>query len=225
MEREHFLTMFAHQLRSPLTALLSALQLLERRGLSKKRRDEMLALVKAEGTRLQKFTHQFLDMEGALAVSRSVQYETVSLLEVIEDLVRRFRVSNEGYDFVIQSPDPAPLVWADQQRIEHILSNLLDNAVIYSPNDTRVTVAVELLDEETVRVAVQDQGPGIPLAEQELVFERFYRAARSRQRRVYGHGLGLTIVREMVKEMGGTVWVESRENHGATFYFTLRRSR
>lgn len=224
MEREHFLTMFAHQLRSPLTALLSAMQLLERRGLSKERRGEMLALVKSEGARLQKFTHQFLDMEGAFAVSGSVQYETVSLVDVIESMVRRFRASSEGHDFDIQSPQPPPLVWADQQRIEHILSNLLDNAVIYSPAGTRVTVIVELLNDETVQVAVQDQGPGISLAEQALVFERFYRAARSQQRRVYGHGLGLAIVREMVTEMGGTIWIESRENHGATFHFTLRRS-
>ncbi len=224
MEREHFLTLFAHQLRSPLTALLSAMQLLERRGLSKERRSEMLALVKSEGARLQKFTHQFLDMEGAFAVSRSVQFETVALLDVIEGMILRFRASSEGHAFCIQSAQPPPLVWADQQRIEHILSNLLDNAVIYSPVGTRVTVIVKLLDAETVQVSVQDQGPGIPLAEQALIFERFYRAARSQQRRVYGHGLGLAIVKEMVAEMDGTIWVESRENHGATFHFTLRRS-
>lgn len=224
LTREHFLAMFAHQLRSPLTTIISGIQVLEQFKLSRNRRASMWANIKNESTRLKRFAHQFLDMEGAFAESRTVECKRMELEPVIELAVQCARADARGHQFRVKLSRPVPAVLADQNFLEHILFNLLDNAIHYTPSNSRVTIAVKPRADEWVELAVQDQGPGIPFAEQELIFQRFYRAKNQVQQSVYGHGLGLTIVREMVTALGGKIWVESREGQGATFRFTLRRA-
>jgi signal transduction histidine kinase len=101
----------------------------------------------------------------------------------------------------------------------------LDNAVSYSPAGSRVIVRIKPQDENWVDVSVQDSGAGIPLAEQSHIFQPFYRVPQTSARRIYGHGLGLALAKEMVDAMGGRIWVDSEPEHGATFHFTLRRAR
>jgi len=114
---------------------------------------------------------------------------------------------------------------ADPAKIENVLRNLLDNAVVYSAPGSRIIVRIKATDLDWVTVSVQDFGIGIPLGEQANLFKPFYRVPQTSARRVYGHGLGLALAKEMLDVMDGTIWVESEAGQGAIFYFRLRRAR
>ncbi len=223
LAREHFLTMVAHQLRSPLTALLSALQLLERRGLSTARRTQLWNVVKSDSVRLKKFADEFLDMEATVKSPQPIQFAPLPIAALARRLVQKFQTEHSGRRFRVKSCRPEPTVYADADQVENILRNLLDNAVSYSPENGAVTVSIRLLDPDMVDIAVQDQGEGIPIGDRERIFQPFYRASQSTGRRSYGHGLGLSIAQSMVQEMGGEIWIDSKKRRGAVFHFTLRR--
>jgi PAS domain S-box-containing protein len=222
--RARFLQQVAHQLRTPLSSLLSALQLLERQGMSERKRAALWRIVKSEGTRLKEFSNRFLDLEAEIKSPRLLQWEALSIGALVRRVAHDFAIGKPEYHLHVKSPKPDPIVYADVWRVENILRNLLDNAASYSPESTQVTLFVQLLDNGMVDIAVQDQGDGIPFEDQEHIFKPFYRSSTSKGRRTYGHGLGLSIAKGMVEEMGGKIWVDSDSAQGATFHFTLRRN-
>jgi signal transduction histidine kinase len=118
------------------------------------------------------------------------------------------------------SCDGLPPVAADPDMLRQVLANLVDNAVKFSPAGGRVRVSLEP-HERRVLFVVRDQGLGIPLREQARIFEKFYRLDPNLTRGVGGTGLGLYICRELVRRMGGRIWVASREDEGSTFFFEL----
>jgi two-component system phosphate regulon sensor histidine kinase PhoR len=117
-----------------------------------------------------------------------------------------------------------PLVLADRERVREILLNLLDNAVKYSPQGGEIVVELQPTN-GTVAVSVTDQGIGIPAAELDHIFERFYRVDTTDDREIYGHGLGLYIVKKLVEAHGGSIAVESTVGQGSRFTFTLPANR
>lgn len=225
LEREEFLKQVAHQLRSPLTAVLSAMQLLERPNLSEARRAEMWGILKSDGERLKRFADQFLDLEAVTKSQRPLQMEPLAIVSVVRALVRKFRADQHKHRIHVRASKRNLLALADLDRVENILRNLLDNAISYAPPGTRITITIKPLPDNLIQLSVQDQGPGIAHEDREKIFEPFYRSAHPTSRRVYGHGLGLAIAKRSVTEMGGTIWLDSRLSHGATFHFTLRRYR
>jgi PAS domain S-box-containing protein len=225
LEREEFLKQVAHQLRSPLTAVLSAMQLLERPNLSEARRAEMWGILKSDGERLKRFADQFLDLEAVTKSQRPLQMEPLAIISVVRALVRKFRTDQHKHRFHVRASKRHLIALADLERVENILRNLLDNAISYAPPGTRITITIKPLPNNLIQVSVQDQGPGVAYEDREKIFEPFYRSARPTSRRVYGHGLGLAIAKRSVIEMGGTIWLDSKLNLGATFHFTLRRYR
>lgn len=225
LSREWFLRLVAHELRSPLTAVLSALQLLDRQGLSKEERTELWRVIRNDGMRLRKFADGFLDHEAAIKSPRPIQFVPLPIAAFVRKLVRQFKAENRKHRFRVRSCKPEPTVSVDLDRVENVLHNLLDNAVNYSPPGSLITVSIVSLDANTVEVAVQDQGEGIPHKDRERVFEPFYRLPKSADRRTYGHGFGLSIARSEIKELGGEIWVDGRKNRGAIFHITLRRAR
>jgi PAS domain S-box-containing protein len=219
--REHFLTMVAHQLRSPLSAVLSALQLLERQGLSAARRAELWAVVKSDGVRLKKFADEFLNLESAVQLPQPLQLEPVSMVALARSLIRRIRGDRCRHYFRVKSSKPEPLVLADAGRVENVLRNLLDNAANYSPAKSLITISVQAR-QDMVDISVRDQGQGIPAEDCERIFEPFYRSTQLAGQPSEWHGLGLFIARNMVKEMKGEVWLDPAQGRGTTFHFTLR---
>jgi signal transduction histidine kinase len=115
------------------------------------------------------------------------------------------------------------LAWADPDRIEQVLMNLLDNAIKYSRPGGNVTVSVKGGQAGPVRVAVRDEGIGIPAGELPRIGERFYRADKARSRAQGGSGLGLAIAQALVEGHGGRLWLESQEGQGTVVTFTLSR--
>lgn len=222
IEYKNFLAIMAHQIRTPLTSLLSALELLERQKLSRAHRTAVWKTLKAEGENLRRLADQFLVHQRVMQGASKVQLQPMALLPLVREVVRKFRLRYPEFRFHTRYLDK-PLVYADEQYVTDILQNLLDNAVAYSASHPSIYIRVQPFDSEWVVVAVQDFGVGIPLSEQQYLFQPFYRVPQTSTRRVYGHGLGLSIVKEMVEAMGGKVWVKSDTGKGATFSFTLRR--
>jgi signal transduction histidine kinase len=220
---ERFLETVAHQLRSPLSAVLSSLELYERRNLSQAHRAELWEIAKTEGERLRKFADQFLEHQAAAKSSLPLLMEPISVGVIARRLVQIFRAEKGKRHIQIVAAKPEPLVQGDRNRVENVLRNLVDNAMSYSPDHSPIVITIEPKGFDRVCIGVQDQGPGIPLDEHDKVFVAFYRARQASARHRYGHGLGLAIAKEMVIEMGGEIWVESEPGHGATFLFTLRR--
>jgi two-component system sensor histidine kinase VicK len=111
-------------------------------------------------------------------------------------------------------------VAADADKVSQVLSNLLENAVKYSPDGGEIELRLEPVG-RSLRFSVRDQGIGIPRPEHERIFEKFYRLDPDLTRGVGGTGLGLYICREVIRRMGGRIWVQSREGKGSTFFFDL----
>jgi signal transduction histidine kinase len=125
-----------------------------------------------------------------------------------------------GIELRLTAPPDLPPIAADADKLRQVLVNLVENAIKYSPDGGRVEVALTALP-GLLRFAVQDEGLGIPPAEQARIFEKFYRLDPHLTRGVGGTGLGLYICREIVRRMGGRIGVESRPGEGSTFSFEL----
>jgi K+-sensing histidine kinase KdpD len=225
ISRESFLTMVAHQMRNPLTSLISALELLEDAKLSHKRRGEMREAVRSQAERLREFSHHFLHMQKTLVSLPDVKWQTLAIGPIVQELVTRFEAEHGTHRFDVKICEPAPLIYADSTYVDNILCNLLDNAVSYSPEGSRVSVQVCGRDDlGMIDVTVRDEGPGISITDQAHIFEAFYRAQQPEGPRAYGHGLGLYIALEMARRIDAKIDLESEEYRGSTFHLILRRS-
>ncbi|MFQ6117591.1 MAG: sensor histidine kinase, partial [Candidatus Bipolaricaulia bacterium] len=132
----------------------------------------------------------------------------------------RSQVEEKGLKLKVDLPEALPLVDVDPQRIVQVLRNLLANAVNHTPSNGRITVAVKHSGGE-IEVSVSDTGEGISPEDLPYIFERFYRADKSRSRATGGAGLGLTIAKQLIETHGGRIWAESVSGQGATFVFAL----
>src|SRR5262249_47667694 len=117
--------------------------------------------------------------------------------------------------------EPSILVWADRDKINQVLTNLIGNAIKFTPVYGRITVSASRNGGESVQVSVSDTGPGVPPDEKEKIFAKFYRVAEVNGENSKGTGLGLAITKALVELHGGKIWVECEPGRGSTFSFTL----
>jgi len=121
----------------------------------------------------------------------------------------------------VDVPEPSVLVWADRDKVKQVLMNLIGNAIKFTPSGGRIAVSTANDRRGWVRVSIRDAGPGIPVSEQEKIFEKFYQVTQDGGPKPKGTGLGLAISKSLVELHGGKIWVESEEDRGSTFSFTL----
>ncbi len=220
-QREDLLRMVSHDLRSPLTAILGQAQLVQR-ALEKTGQDGHLRrsadAIYTSGRRMNAMIQDLVDVARVEAGQLKLRLAPVDLRSFIVDLEDRLAGVLDTTRIRTKIPEDLPGVSADPDRLERILTNLISNALKYSPPDTEVLVAAAKSDAE-VAISVTDQGPGIAPKDRRHIFERFYRIARTRQ--AEGLGLGLYITRVLVEAHGGRIWVESEAGKGSTFSFTL----
>ena len=146
------------------------------------------------------------------------QFEVV---ETVNNLIQFFYKQADRKHISISVDAERPVMMkADQHRIEQIFTNLIDNAINYSDVDSEVKINIEQVN-NSVHFSVSDKGIGIPKADQERIFERFYRVDKGRSRNSGGTGLGLSIVRNLIMNMNGTIHVESEVGIGTTFHIKL----
>jgi signal transduction histidine kinase len=149
--------------------------------------------------------------------------EPILVQRIANRAIERAAIQTQRHRFVVMFPSGFPAVEADAQRIEQVLTNLLDNAVKYSPEGGLVVVRGEVRPSEVV-ISVVDQGMGIAPDDLNKLFERFFRASPNR-RRVVGTGLGLPISESIIRAHGGRIWAESSVGSGTTLSFTIPHPR
>jgi PAS domain S-box-containing protein len=221
--RSEFVATISHELRTPLASLHgAALTLLERRDdLRGQTQHELLDMIAVQSRRLADLVEEILIAGQLDSGSLSVITEPFDPEELVwtAAAAARLRVGDET-TIDVSLPAVLPKVAGDPERTRQVLTNLVDNAIKYSPQGGRIELSVEA-DNAHARFAVSDEGLGIPLGEQERVFEKFYRLDPDHRRGIGGSGLGLYICRELVRSMNGRIWLDSDPGKGATFTFEL----
>jgi len=228
--RTDFVSNVSHELRTPLTAIKGLVETLRDGAVDdRKVRDRFLATIEDETDRLIRLVNDLLVLSKADSRALKLKREPLDIRDLIEESVQKLAPQLEERGILVEviAPDEPQLVLADADRIEQVLVNLLDNAIKYSPEGGRVTVAIDDGGPapEMVGVAVRDRGLGIPAEDLPRVFERFYRVDRARARDGGGSGLGLSIAKAIVEAHGGEITLRSEEGQGTTVRFTLPRTR
>jgi PAS domain S-box-containing protein len=221
--KDEFISTVSHELRTPLTSLRAALGLVSGGALEKRpeKKSEMLSIAVANTDRLIKLVNDILDIErigSGNADLHSVMCPAGALFERAAKL-QQAAADKANLRFVIE-PN-AVEVYADPDRILQALTNLISNAIKFSPPGAAIFLSARYLDDHEARFDIQDQGRGIPPDKLETIFERFQQVDASDSRAMGGTGLGLAICRSIVAQHGGRIWATSQLGHGATFHFTL----
>jgi PAS domain S-box-containing protein len=219
--RSQFVTTISHELRTPLASLHGAAMTLREHDLPAQTQDDLLEMIAEQSNRLANLVEEILVAGQLDSGSLSVVADTFDPGELVRGAVAtaRPRVGEET-TIALAIPPLVPKVHGDGERTRQVLLNLLDNAIKYSPSGGRIEVGLEPLGDR-LRFSVRDEGLGIPVGEQERIFDKFYRLDPDQRRGIGGTGLGLYICRELVRSMHGRIWVESEPGNGTTFAFEL----
>jgi signal transduction histidine kinase/CHASE3 domain sensor protein len=210
----------SHELRTPLASVVGYTELLRTRRLDDDSRAEILATVHREAKRLSSLIDDFLDLQTIEERRLEMERAPFDLGALLEESVAVFGGQSEAHRLELTPCNGSVTAVGDRGRIAQVIANLLSNAIKYSPDGGVVRVDAECAD-GFARVAVADEGLGIPLAAQSRIFEKFFRVAREEAVRVAGTGLGLALAHDIVVAHGGTMGFESTEGKGSTFWFTL----
>jgi PAS domain S-box-containing protein len=223
--KSDFIATLSHELRTPMTAVLGAAKTLLRDdiALTPERRHQLLEMIGAQGTRLTQITEEVLLANRLDRGDLRIDSERVDLSQLVDHAVETMSHDAPESISLSAAANGSAEAIGDRDRIEQVLVNLIDNAVKYSPDGGEVVVST-VPAAASVRVEVADQGLGIPPAEHEAVFEKFYRGDPQHRAVPGGTGLGLYICRQLVQRMGGTIGVRSRPGGGSTFWFQLPRA-
>ncbi len=220
-QREDILRAVSHDLRSPLAAIQGQAELLLRRidpsGPCGRERERVQSIL-SSSQRMNGMIRDLVDAARSETGQLRLDRRPVDLRAFLAE-IRMHQAPADAGRIDVRVPEVLPLVWADPERLERILANLLTNAVKYSQPGTPVTVSAERRGDEVV-TSVADRGPGIPAEELPRLFQRYYRARREREAGA-GLGLGLYITRRLVEAHGGHIWAESELGRGSTFSFSL----
>ncbi|HKV84151.1 MAG TPA: ATP-binding protein, partial [Ktedonobacterales bacterium] len=220
-----------HDLRTPLASIKAAATSLLQPGVewTPTDRNELLSFIDTSADRLNRLVSNLLDLSRLEAGGAEPVKEWYLINDVIATVLDRLELTGATRDHrvTVEAPPELPLAPFDYGQIEQVLTNLIENALKYSPGGSEIRIEASAPHEGSeLDVRVSDQGIGIPASELESIFDKFYRIQHVRlpwqtERPPLGTGLGLAICRSIITAHGGRIWAESREGEGATFIFTL----
>lgn len=219
--REQVLRIVSHDLRNPLNTIAMTTDLLLENVGSEEQRKRQVAMIRRAGDRMNRLVKDLVDVAKLESGQLSIQareIEAASLLKEADEMLRPLAIE-KSLTLDISGNEPIPTIQADGGRILQVLSNLVGNAIKFTPSGGRISVRVRSMG-GGVQFSVQDTGPGIPPEHLPHIFGAFWQADPNDRR---GIGLGLAICKAIVEAHGGRLWVESRVGSGTTFHFTLAR--
>jgi PAS domain S-box-containing protein len=219
--KDDFIKMASHELKTPVTTINGYVQLLT--NMYKDDTNPMLtgslATINKHISKLTKLIADLLDVTKIESGSLHLTKADFNINELIEEIIEDIQMTTTTHK-IIFNPDTETSIVADRDRISQVLINLLVNAIKYSRGAEQVIVTTRLLPNELI-VSVQDFGIGIDPGDQDNIFERFYRVQGNYEKTFPGLGIGLFIVREIISNHHGRIWVESKKNKGSIFHFSL----
>jgi signal transduction histidine kinase len=219
--RADFVSLVSHELRTPMAAVIGAARTLQQRWreLSPEQRESFLELIAGETNRLADLIGDVLDTSRIEAGTFSFRFSEVDLGSLVGDAVATAEIGQDEVRLRADVRSPLPEIRGDRERLRQVLTNLIDNAIKYSPAGGEVEVRA-YAEDGVVRIDVSDRGPGIAKEDQKLIFEKFGRVTGAGATRP-GTGLGLFIARSIAEAHGGALEVESAPAQGATFTLEL----
>ncbi|MDQ1558934.1 MAG: hypothetical protein QOD32_1994 [Pyrinomonadaceae bacterium] len=233
-QHDAFINAVTHELKTPIASIRLYLETLQTRDVDEGQRREFYSVMLADSDRLLHTVEQVLragQSGGGSTRFKRKSEPVLDLAGVVRDSLelartRHPQLSEGAFSYAEKFKNgERPLVRGDSDELRAVVSNLLDNAVKYSPDEVRVSVQVMTIDARRLAVRVRDQGIGIPQAQLKRIFRRFYRVPGRFMARFKGTGLGLFIVQSLVKKHGGRVYAESEgEGRGSTFTILLPRA-
>jgi two-component system, OmpR family, phosphate regulon sensor histidine kinase PhoR len=220
--KDDFVAVVSHELRTPLTSIQGYIKTLLQLGdgLGDEQRTSFLEAADRQSDRLRRLIEQLLAVARLEANVEPITVSDVRIAEVIDLAVADLRSSARGHTIDVRADDDLPTLRTDEAKVHQIVSNLVENALKYSPPNTRVTVRAEASD-DGIAVSVQDEGPGIPPEAHERIFDRFYQVDSSATRSVGGTGLGLYICRKISETLHGRLWLQRSTPEGTVFVLWL----
>ncbi len=222
--RKDFVINVSHELRTPLASIQGYTETLLDGALEDKANNvKFLSIIRQNAERLGRLTADLLTLSRIELKTQKLQPESYYVNAVLQESIDSIGPIAAKKDIRIEFVPAAPKseVFCDSEAVHQILTNLLDNAIKYTPEGGSIHVTTAAKSDGTMEIAVRDTGIGIPEEDQPRLFERFYRVDKARSREMGGTGLGLAIVKHLAKAMGGDVGVRSKEGVGSTFWFTL----
>jgi two-component system phosphate regulon sensor histidine kinase PhoR len=224
--RREFVANVSHELRTPVTSIRSAGESRQLALGQPEVAKKFVEIIDRNGERLQVLVEDLLDLSRIESKQYKLTLEALDLHLYLSQVLTLFseRASRAGVKLHTQFSDEVPQAQADRRALEHVVTNLVDNAIKYAGAGKTVTVSTHHWGDK-VQIRVADNGPGIPEKHLPRIFERFYRIDAGRSRELVGTGLGLSIVKNLTESMGGLARVESREGVGSTFIISLQIGR
>lgn len=218
--KSEFVTTVSHDLRSPLTAILGYVELIERAGKVNEQQQDFIRRIQLSVQQITTLVTDLLDL-GRIESGVDTTLENTPISVLARYAVEGLRATADAKDVTIAVgfPDDLPLVMGDPIRLRQMVGNLLENAIKYSPPGAEVRIRAHWEDEQVI-LRVSDQGPGIPAADQPYLFDKFFRGSNIEED-VPGTGLGLSIVKSIVDHHDGRIWVDSKLGQGTTFTVVL----
>ena len=220
--KDEFLSIASHELRTPVTSIKGYTQLAKTliREDDLPTAEEYLDVALDQIDRMSRLILELLDVSRIETGRLEIRRDPIDWTTFVRQIVQRHHTAVSDRRFHVSMPDAKKVVVGDRDRLEQVIGNLLENAVKYSPDGSEIFVSVEDRGDQVV-TSVADRGMGIPPDELNQVFERFHRGRQVSSTNYGGLGLGLYITKQIVERHGGSIWVESREGQGTTFYFAL----
>lgn len=220
-QKDDFLSMASHELKTPITSLKMFVELLQKQ-LSIKNLDKASyfnARIRDQANRLKELTNDLLDVSRIQTGKLHFSFEQFDLSEIIQDTAEGLQATTNQHEIVIRGTKKQ-IVNGDRYRIYQVLVNLISNAIKYSPQDKKIVIRI-IRDNTIAVVSVQDFGIGIEKEQQKKIFDKLYQVNDPEERTFPGLGLGLFISKEIINRHKGRIWVESIKGKGSTFYFSL----
>jgi signal transduction histidine kinase len=220
--RADFVSLVSHELRAPMASVVGSAETLRQRWreLTPDQRESFLALISSETERLAALVGDVLDTSRIESGTFTYRFEDVDLAALVRDSVAGVSIAQDEVAVTAEIGGELPSVRGDRDRLQQVLTNLIDNAVKFSPAGEEVTVSA-FRENSRVQIEVADRGPGVPAEHQRVIFEKFGRAHTKGSQGTPGTGLGLFIARSIAEAHGGTLEVWSAPQQGATFTLSL----
>ncbi len=224
--KDDFFSTISHELRTPLFSIQGFAQLmLEEPALDSATQKEFLSTIQRQAAQLSEMVNNLLDLSKLDDNKLDIAEKMVSIVDIVHQTILKLQgyAHQQQVSLVTNMPMSLPSVIGDSYRLEQVMTNLIGNAIKFSPPGETVTISAKA-NSHAVLIQVQDNGIGIPSAELENIWRRYYQAQNNGERSAMGTGLGLHIAKQIIEKHRGKIWAESDGQHGSTFSFTLPRA-
>lgn len=221
--KQTLLSIISHELKTPVSIIKGYAGTLAREDANwdKQTLAEGLVIIEEEADRLDKLINNLLEASRLQAGGMKLRLAYVDLADMARITVEKLQTTTDKHTFALDFPEDFPAIQGDHERFQEVLTNLIGNAIKYSPEGGQIKIGGLVRENNLVRLYVSDEGIGISPGDQERIFERFHRVDNRLTRQTPGTGLGLFLVKAVVEAHGGRVWVESTPGQGSVFWVEL----